>query len=108
MFAREAGAGGIDLFGTLGDFGEHRNAVVVDFEETARDVQLKVRAVLIVSEHSGFQFRDERRVAGKQLHLAIAAGHSDSIHGFRKYTPLRSYYVELKLIGHRSIESFGH
>ena len=66
MFAREAGAGGVDLFGPFGDFGEHRNAIVVDFEETARDMQLKVRAVLIVGEHSGFQFRDERRVAGKK------------------------------------------
>ena len=39
-------------------------------------------------------------VAGKNLHLAIAARHGDRVHRFREDAPFRSHYVELELLSH--------
>ena len=45
MFASEPSARGVNLFGPFGYLGEYGNATLIHFYKTARDVQLKVRAV---------------------------------------------------------------
>jgi hypothetical protein len=63
-------------------------------------MKLKVGAVLIVGEHAGLQLRDERCVAGKNLHFAAASGHRDRVHGFRSHAAFRGYDFKLELISH--------
>src|SRR5689334_16856699 len=88
MFACEACASGINLFRALGDFGEHGDAVCVDFDETAGDMQAMRCATLQVREDASLQLRDERRVAWQDAKLAVRARHVDGINRLRKHAAL--------------------
>ena len=100
MFAREAGAGRVDLVRPLGNFGEDRDAIFAYFDETAGDVKLRIRSRLVVSEYACFQLSDERRVTRQNLHLAGASGYRDGIYRFHEDTAFGSDDFKLELISH--------
>jgi hypothetical protein len=65
MLTRQPRARRINLFRPFGNFSQHRNMIVFDFNEAARDVQLQRLAAGRVGKHAGLQLRNQRCVAGK-------------------------------------------
>ena len=92
MFARKASAGSIDLVRTLSDLRKDGNSIVADFNESTRNVKLRSRPTLVVSEDAGLKFSDQGSVARQNLHLARATGHCNRVHRFREHAALGSHY----------------
>ena len=81
--------------------------VVVDFDETAGDMQLQGLAALDIGEDSGLQARNQRRVPGQNPKLTTKSRHSNHLDGLREHAPFRCDYFELQLFRHNETKDEG-